>query len=255
MSAVLFDVAGCVGIITLNRPEKRNAVNQEVAEGVEAYLDDIEQRSDIFAAVLAGNGPVFSAGADLNEVSAGNGDALHTERGGFAGIVQRDRTKPIIAAVEGPALAGGCEIVLACDLTVASERASFGLPEVKRALVAGGGGMIRLPRILPPAVAMEMVLTGDPMRAQRAYELGMVNHLVSPGQTIDQAMYLAERISENGPLAVAKSRQVVLASVQSSESVLWQLSDEARRQIMASEDFKEGPRAFLERRAPVWKGC
>src|ERR1700694_4198221 len=167
-----YEVSDRVAVITIRRPEARNAVNGEVASGIEAAIDNLEEDPEVRAGVVAGEGPVFSAGADLKAIAAGQANSLQTARGGFAGITQRERTKPLIAAVDGPALAGGCEIALACDMIVASRQAIFGLPEVKRSLLAAAGGLFRLPRTLGPQVAMEAILTGEPISAQRAYDLG-----------------------------------------------------------------------------------
>src|SRR5688572_17534493 len=156
-----YEIRGRVAVLTLNRPEARNAVNGELANALEAALDRMEDDPEVWVGILTGAGPVFSAGADLKAIAAGKGNELGTKRGGFAGLVQRERTKPLIAAVDGPALAGGCELVLACDVVVASREARFGLPEVKRSLVASAGGLVKLPRVLPPRVAMQMLLTGD----------------------------------------------------------------------------------------------
>ena len=205
-------------------------------------------------AVLTGRGTVFSAGADLKEIAAGNGRSLHTKRGGFAGLARRARSKPLIAAVNGPALAGGCELVLACDLAIASESASFGLPEVKRSLVAAAGGLFRLPRIVGVPIAMEMILTGDPIDALRACSLGLVGTVVPAEKLLDEAHALAERIAADAPLAVQVSRSIVQQALTEDDETLWQRSNDALRDIMKSEDFAEGPRAFVEKRAPQWKG-
>jgi enoyl-CoA hydratase len=250
---VEYALSGHTAVLTLNRPEVRNAVNSVLARDMEAALDRFESEEEAWTGVLCGAGPVFSAGADLKAITAGEGN-LGTERGGFAGIVHRERTKPLIAAVDGPALAGGCEIVLSCDLVVASEAASFGLPEVKRSLIAGAGGLVRLPRALPPAVAMEVALTGDPLSAERAFGLGLVSQLVAPGSARDAALELAERINANAPLAVRHSRRLVQAAVRAGDEELWRLTSEALAEVVATEDFAEGPRAFVEKRPPVWKG-
>lgn len=241
-------------VITINRPEARNAIDGATATAMEEALDRFEADDEAWVGIVAGAGPVFSAGADLKAIAAGKGSELGTERGGFAGICKRSRTKPLIAAVDGAALAGGCEIVLACDLVVASSAARFGIPEVKRSLVAAGGGLFRLPRALPRNVAMEMTLTGDPISAERAYALGMVNELVEPGEAVDAALTLAGRIAVNAPVAVRQSRQVVLATLDVDDETAWRLSDRAMAATMASEDFAEGPRAFIEKRAPNWSG-
>src|SRR5438270_8153681 len=238
---VEYEQRGRIAILTIRRPEARDAVNGEVAKGMEAGIDRIEDDPEVWAGVVAGEGPVFSAGADLKVIAAGNPAELQTERGGFGGIAWRERTKPLVAAVDGPALAGGCEIALACDLIVASSRAAFGLPEVKRSLVAAAGGLFRLPRALPRNVALEIVLTGDPIDAERAYNLGLVNQLVEPGQAVEGAVALAERICANAPLAVWASRRVVLGSAGNDDEVGWHLTEQAFGEIIRSEDFAEGP--------------
>lgn len=251
---VTYEERSRVAVVTLRRPEARNAVNAELAAALETALDRFEGDDNIWAAVLAGEGPAFSAGADLKVVAAGGIREMFTARGGFAGIASRARSKPLIAAVEGPALAGGCEIVLACDLIVASRRATFGLPEVKRSLVAGAGGLFRLPRALPLNVAMEAILTGDPLGAERAHALGMVNQLVEPGEAVEAAVALAERICANAPVAVRESRKAVLAGVGAGDDLGWTISEAALTTVMQTEDFAEGPRAFGEKRSAVWKG-
>ncbi len=254
IGTVDYEAIGRIAIITINRPEARNAVNGAVAEGIEAAIDRLEADDSLTVGVLCGAGPVFCAGADLKAVASGAGLALTTERGGFAGLVERERTKPIIAAVDGPAVAGGFEIVAACDLVVASTRASFGLPEVKRALIAAGGGLIRLPRLLPRNIAMEIAITGDPISAERAAGLGLVNDLVEPGEALAAALVLGERIAANAPIAVRQSRRVILAAQDANDTELWQLTAQAQSITVASEDFREGPRAFIEKRPPRWTG-
>jgi enoyl-CoA hydratase len=254
---VTYEARGRIAVITLNRPEARNAVNNAVAEGIEAAIDKMEDDNDIWVGVLQANTegqsrPVFCAGADLKAISAGN-ERLFTERGEFAGYVYRERRKPIIVAVDGLATAGGCEIVLASDLVVATTRSSFGLAEVKRNLLAAAGGLFRLPRAIGQAAAMEMILTGDPIDGERAYNLGLVSRLVEPGEAEAEAMRLAEKITEAAPLAVWASRQVVLAAAQEDDETLKQMTRDAFKSVTDSEDTKEGLEAFIEKRAPNWK--
>jgi enoyl-CoA hydratase len=253
-SMVDYELRGRVAVLTLNRPEARNAVNGDVARGMEDAIDKLEADDDAWLAILTHNGPVFSAGADLKAINAGQVGELNTKRGGFAGFVQRERTKPVIAALEGPAYAGGCEIVLACDLIVASREAKFGLPEVKRSLVAAAGGLFRLPRILPRPIALEAIMTGDPISAERAAQFGLVNELCEPGAAFDTAMALAERINANAPLAVRQSRRIALEAVDAPDEVGWKLSSEGMMALSQTEDFWEGPKAFIEKRPPEWKG-
>jgi enoyl-CoA hydratase len=251
---VRFEAKGHVAHITIDRPEARNAVNGAVARGMEEALDRYEEDSGLWAAVLAGEGPVFSAGADLKEIAVGNHAALATRRGGFGGIVQRRRTKPLIAAVRGPALAGGCEIALACDMIVAARDTIFGLPEVKRSLVAVAGALIRLPRAIGMAPAMEVLLTGEPLAAARAYELGMINRLVDAEEVLDEATALAEKIARNAPLAVQATLGLASRAFTDDDENIWKDSFKDFLDILGSEDAKEGPRAFIEKRDPEWKG-
>ncbi|WP_353257579.1 crotonase/enoyl-CoA hydratase family protein [Hyphomonas sp.] len=245
---------GNVAIITMNRPEARNAINGEMAATMEAALDQMESDPEVWVGILTAVGKAFCAGADLKEISAGNGGALSTKKGGFAGIARRERTKPLIAAITGSALAGGTEVALSCDMIIAADDTNFGLPEVKRSLVAGAGGLFRLPRVIGKAVALEVILTGDPLSSQRAYELGMVNKVVPEAQVMDEALKLAARITANAPLAVAASRAVAIEATTKTDDELWKASGTAFAGIVGTEDFREGPKAFIEKRAPVWKG-
>lgn len=249
---VTYENVGNIRVITLDRAEARNAVSHEVSAELEAHLDTFESDDSAWVAILAANGPVFSAGADLKSVSSGKG--IETEKGGFAGLVRYPRTKPLIAAVDGAALAGGLEIVLACDLVVASSTARFGIPEVKRSLIAGAGGLFRLPASIARNVAMELALTGDPISAERAFALGLVNELVEPGTVVDAALELAARITVNAPIAVRESRKVVLESQGVADTEGWQITKDHFRVVVKTEDFREGPLAFVEKRDPVWKG-
>ncbi len=249
-----YEVLGNVALITINRPDARNAVNAEVANGIEAAIDKLEADDDVWVGIITGAGPVFCAGADLKAIAAGKAGEIQTARGGFAGITARERTKPIIAAVDGPALAGGTEIVLSCDLVVASTNASFGIPEVKRSLVAAAGGLFRLPRALPPAIALELAMTGDPISAERAYHFGLINELVEPGAAKDHALELAGRITANAPVAVRQSRRVVMAALSANDVELWKVTADAMGVTVRTEDFQEGPRAFIEKRPPKWTG-
>ncbi len=252
--SVDFEQRGPFAVIKINRPEARNAVNGAVAAGIEEAIDRVEADDSIWVGILTGVPPVFCAGADLKEINSGNAGGLSTAKGGFAGFVQRQRNKPIIAAVDGPALAGGTEIVLASDLVVASATATFGIPEVKRSLVAGAGGLFRLGRKIPLNIAMELTLTGDPIDAARAYHFGLVNRLVEPGQALDEAIKLAEQICANAPVAVRESRKIVLEATNAPDDVGWRMSMEGMGVAMSSEDFSEGLTAFIEKRPPVWKG-
>ncbi len=251
---VEFETDQRLAILTLNRPEARNAVNGEVAQGLEAALDRYESDPDLWVAILKANGKAFCAGADLKEIAAGRFHLLVTKKGGFAGIVSRARTKPLIAAITGSALAGGTEIALSCDMIVCSEDTVFGLPEVKRSLVAAAGGLFRLPRAIGMAPALEVIMTGDPLSAARAHQLGMVNQVVPTDQVVSAARALADRVIANAPMAVQASRAIAVRAFIDEDAELWGASGAAFAEIGKTEDFKEGPRAFIEKRAPRWTG-
>ncbi|MEI2698824.1 MAG: crotonase/enoyl-CoA hydratase family protein [Microthrixaceae bacterium] len=255
---VEYEKQGNVGIITINRPDARNAVNSEVAQGIEAAIDQIEADDEVWVGILTGartdKGYIFCAGADLKQMAVDPG-GMSTAKGGFGGFVQRERTKPIIAAVDGPALAGGTELVLAADLVVASRTAVFGVPEVKRNLVAAAGGLFRLPRKLPRNVAMELVLTGRlDFPAERAYHFGWVNRLCEEGEALETAKAFAAEITQNAPLAVRESRAIVLETTDQPDEIGWKLSGEGIMKMFGTEDFSEGLTAFAEKRPPQWKG-
>lgn len=254
MGVIRYEVFGRVAVVTIDRPAARNAINGEVACGIEEAVDRMESDATIWVGVLTGSPPVFSAGADLKAVSAGGGPKLYTERGGFAGLVRRQRTKPLIAAVDGPALAGGTELVLACDLVVASENAQFGLPEVRRSLVASGGALFRLPRKIPVNLAMECALTGEPISAVRAHHFGLVNELCAPGATMERALELAGRICRNAPLAVRETRMALHDLAAGDETEGWERSEGAIARVNQTADFREGVAAFVEKRPPEWSG-
>jgi enoyl-CoA hydratase len=239
-------------LITLNRPEARNAVNLALAEGVAAALDELDDDADLRAGVLTGAGKGFSAGMDLKAFVAGERPWVGDR--GFAGIVQRASRKPLIAAIEGFGVAGGLEVALACDLIVAARGAKLGIPEVKRSLVAAGGALRRLPQRLPYGVAMELALTGDPIDAERAHELGLVNRLAEPGGAVDVAVDLAAAIARNGPLALEATKATLQQQVDWTDAEFWQRQAELAEPVMRSQDAREGATAFAEKREPVWQG-
>lgn len=244
-----------VAIVTLNRPKQRNAINPDIAKALESIVERTEPDSNIRAVVLASShDTAFCAGADLAEVAKGNALGLATAKGGFAGFVDHDRSTPWIAAVGGFAFAGGCEIVLACDMIVASREATLGLPEVKRGLFAGAGGPYRLTRYLPRNIAIELLITGDPLDAQRAFEFGMFNRLVDKADLLSAAIELARSIAVNAPLAVGGTLKVAHRAFDLAETELRIMSETTFKKVLSSEDAQEGPRAFLEKRAPEWKG-
>jgi enoyl-CoA hydratase/carnithine racemase len=253
---VLYEkLAGGIAVVTLNRPEKRNAVNPELAAALEAAVKQSEADPDVWVVILASsNDKVFCAGADLAAVAEGRGALITTPDGGFAGFVAAKRRKPWIAAVRGAAVAGGCELCLACDMIVAADDCRFGLPEVKRGLMAAAGGLSRLPLAIPRHIALEMVATGDPIDAPRAYALGLINRMVGPDEVLSEALALARRIAVNAPLAVQESVTLAREAAYMDETEAGMATDAAMARLRTTEDFKEGPRAFVEKRAPVWTG-
>ena len=244
-----------VALVTINRPEARNAVNVPVTEGIARVLEDSEADDDIWVVVLTGaGGKAFSAGADLKEIAAGRMLSLRTEHGGFAGLANYPREKPWIAAVDGFALGGGCELALACDMIVATEQSTFGLPEPRRALIAGAGGAYRLSRMLPRNVALELIATGADLPAARAFAFGMVNRLVPAGRAVEGALELATGICQCAPVAVRESLKIARASPDHDEAALRALTRAAIERNMKTEDCKEGPQAFIEKRPAQFKG-
>lgn len=251
---IRYEVLGRVAVVTLNRPAQRNAVNAAMTAALHAAMERFEADHETLVAILTGSGDrAFCAGMDLLAFAAGEGPAILTGPGGFAGFTHFPRTKPVIAAVNGPALAGGCEIVLACDLVVAAESALFGLPEVKRGLFPASGGVLRLPRMIPRALALELLLTGDTIGAARAAELGLVNRVVPAAQLREASLELARRICVNAPLAVRETLGLARGVFSLPEEQLQARNDAAWARIVASEDAQEGPRAFAEKRPAVWK--
>jgi len=249
---VLRERRGHVELLTINRPEARNAINRATALALSDALDDCERDDDVWVVVLTGAGDkAFSAGMDLKAFATG--EFPITEKG-FGGITKRDFSKPLIAAANGSALAGGFEMMISCDMVVAADHAKFGIPEATRGLVAGAGGLIRLPKRVPLTVAYELALTGDPIDAQRAYELGLVNRVVPGAEVLDAAIALAERIAKNAPLAVRTSKDVMRRSIEMSEAKAWVTNDEAFAMIGRSADAMEGAIAFAEKREPNWQG-
>jgi enoyl-CoA hydratase len=247
-------LVGCepgVMVITINRPHARNAVTKAVSEGIASALDELDRRDDLRAGVITGAGGTFCAGMDLKRFLRGERPSI--EGRGFAGVTEAPPRKPLIAAVEGYALAGGCEIVLACDLVVAARSARFGIPEVKRGLVAAAGGLLRLPHRIPQQIAMELALTGDMLPAERAYEVGLVNRLTEDGDALGVALALASQIAANGPLAVLASKRVLREHEQWPEPERFARQREIIDPVFTSEDAKEGARAFTEKRRPNWR--
>ena len=238
-------------VITINRPLQRNAVNRTVSYGVCEAVDELDRRPDLRVGILTGAGGTFCSGMDLKAFL--RGEVTRVEGRGILGIAMTPPNKPLIAAVEGYALAGGFESVLACDLVVAARNAQFGLPEVKRGLAAGAGGLLRLPRLLPPRIAMELALTGDMVSAERLHQFGLINELSEPGGALEAARALARRILANAPLSIAASKRVIVEQQDWTLDEMWTRQTEITAPILASKDAKEGATAFAEKRAPVWR--
>lgn len=250
--AVLFEKAGGLGIITINRPAARNAIDREAALGMAAAIDEIENDPAIRVGILTGAGGTFCAGLDLKAFL--RGDVVKFPKGGFAGLAEAEIAKPMIAAIEGYALAGGFELALACDLIVASSEAKLGLPEVRRGLVARSGGMVRLPRQLPYRIAMELLLTGDLVPAPRLAAYGLLNRIVAPGAALDAAVELGAAIARNGPMAIAVTRRVLRESQDWNSREMFARQAEMADPVFRSADAREGALAFAEKREPVWRG-
>ena len=252
---VLRERRGQVEILTINRPEARNAINGAVSRAMSGFMDGLAEDPECAVVVITGSGDkAFSAGMDLKAFSSGEGGDIMGASGGFGGLTQRAFPKPIIAAVNGSALAGGFEIMLSCDLVVAADHAIFGIPEAKRGLIAGAGGLIRMPKRLPIAIALEMAMTGDPIDASRAFDLGLVNKVVPAGDLLEEAVALAERIAANAPLAVRYSKSVMKQAAEVSEAEGWRINGAAVGVVFSSADAMEGPVAFAEKRPPNWQG-
>jgi enoyl-CoA hydratase len=248
---VLVEQRDRILIITINRPKAKNAVNAAVSRGLADAMDRLDGDDGLSVGILTGAGGTFSAGMDLKAFARGE-NVIVEGRG--MGFTERPPAKPLIAAVEGYCLAGGCELALATDLIVASKDSAFGIPEVKRGLVAGGGGLLRLPQRIPPAIAMELALTGENLPAERAHDLGLVNVLAEPGAALDAAIDLAERISNNGPLAVAATKKIIVESRGWSPEEMWRNQAKILMPVFTSNDAREGAVAFAEKRPPKWTG-
>lgn len=255
---IIFEKAERLAIITLNRPEAMNAINSGIWLEIGTAIEEFSNDPDLWVAIITGAGDrSFCAGADLKEVATGFTITSEMAKWGFAGITQHYVSKPIIAAVNGFALGGGTEIALACDLVVASEKATFGLPEVKRGIIAGAGGLLRLPKQVPLKVAMKAILTGIPLTAVEAQQWGLVNDVVPHERVLEAAKELANEIIKNAPVAVRASKDIVYRGLDTTTTFPpngWSINEEYSALVMSSEDAKEGPRAFAEKRSPIWAG-
>jgi enoyl-CoA hydratase len=249
---VLVELDTGILVVSINRPRVKNAINAAVAQGIAAAMDLLDERSDLRIGIITGVGDVFSSGMDLKAFL--QGEVMKIKSRGLAGLTEAPPKKPLIAAVEGFALAGGFELALACDLIVASRQSIFGLPEAKRGLVANAGGLVRLPRQLPRRIAMELVLTGDPISAEKAAGFGLINSIVEPGSALVAAMHLARRIAANGPLAIRASKQVMVESQDWPSAELFVRQSRITAPVFASAVAREGATAFTEKRSPVWRG-
>jgi enoyl-CoA hydratase len=252
-SLVLTETRGHVLVVTINRPERRNAIDHHTALALEAAWDRLDEEADLRVAVLTGANGFFSAGADLKAAAAGGPGGTTARRGQF-GTIQNPPQKPVLAAIEGDALGGGCELALACDLIIASRTSKLGLPECRRGVLAAAGGVVRLPHRIPFNVAMEMALTGTPQPAERLFALGLVNRLCEPGAALETAVDMAELIAGNAPLAVTGAKRVMSGALTASEVEAWTLQQPEWERVRQSADFKEGVTAFVEKRAPRWLG-
>lgn len=250
---VLIDVEEGVMLVTINRPKAKNSVNLAVAKGIAQAMDELDRNPAIQAAVLTGAEGGFCSGMDLKAFVSGELPMI--EGRGFAGLVEAPPSKPLIAAVEGFALAGGFELAISCDMIVSAENAAFGIPEVKRGLVAGAGGLLKLPRQIPRRIAMEMALTGDAIDARRAYELGLVNRIVEPGRALEAAQQLAHKIAANGPMAVLASKKIMTESQEWSAQEMFSKQNDIALPVFSSQDAIEGATAFAQKRPPKWRGC
>lgn len=251
-SGLLLETRGPILVLTINRPEARNSINKEVATAIAGALDRLDADDGLAIAVITGAGGGFCGGMDLKGFA--NGELPVVGDRGFAGIAARSARKPIIAAVEGFALAGGLEIALACDLIVAARDAKLGIPEVRVGLFAGAGGLLRLPRRVGLGPAMRLGLTGAPITAEEGYRIGLVDEVVEPGSALESAMNLAETIAANAPLSLAATKAVLIEGLSKTEEDFWPWQVQYIRQVFSSKDAKEGPRAFAEKRAPQWSG-
>jgi enoyl-CoA hydratase len=249
---VIRERRGDVLLITLNRPQVRNAVDGAIAAGVAGALDELDADDELAVGILTGAGGYFCAGMDLGAFVRGESPWFGDR--GFAGIAQRAARKPLIAAIEGFAVAGGMEIALACDLIVAARGAKLGIPEAKRSLVAAGGALLRLPRRMPYHVVMELALTGELLPAERFHEFGVVNRLAEPGDAVAVALELAAAVAKNGPLALAASKRILQEQFDWSAAEMWERQRVISGPVFDSEDAKEGASAFKEKREPVWRG-